>query len=269
MFGRLTPVVKNLLIINIVLYLLTALAESQLGIDLLRLLGLYYVFSEYFKPFQFFTYMFMHSGFGHVFSNMFGLFIFGPLLETFWGPKKFITFYLVTGIGAGVLFAAIDFLEVRPMEKAKDTYMQEPSYEKFNEFVVKYAEEAYSDSQWYTFIENFGDNPTSSSYINESKSRVNYLYEREANIPLVGASGAIFGILMAFALLFPNTEIFLLFFPFPIKAKYFVLFYGLYEVYSLIQRAPGDNVAHLAHLGGMLFAFILVRIWQKDRNNFY
>ena len=95
------------------------------------------------------------------------------------------------------------------------------------------------------------------------------LYEREANIPLVGASGAIFGILMAFALLFPNTELFLLFFPFPIKAKYFVLFYGLYEVYALVQRTPGDNVAHLAHLGGMLFAFILVKMWQKDRNNFY
>jgi membrane associated rhomboid family serine protease len=135
--------------------------------------------------------------------------------------------------------------------------------------VVEHAEEAYSDSEWYNFIENFGDNPNSSSYINESKRRVNYLYEREANIPLVGASGAIFGILMAFALLFPNTEIFLLFFPFPIKAKYFVLFYGLYEVYALVERAPGDNVAHLAHLGGMLFAFVLVKVWQKDRNNFY
>lgn len=269
MFGRLTPVVKNLLIINIVLYLLTALAASNFGLGLNRLLGLYYIFSEYFKPFQFFTYMFMHSGFGHIFGNMFGLFIFGPLLETFWGAKKFLIFYLVTGIGAAVLFSAIEFFEIRPMQKDRDAYIENPSYEKFNAFVVEHAEVAYSDSEWYNFIENFGDNPTSSSYINESKQRVNYLYERKANIPLVGASGAIFGILMAFALLFPNTEIFLLFFPFPIKAKYFVLFYGLYEVYSLVERAPGDNVAHLAHLGGMLFAFILVKMWQKDRNNFY
>ncbi len=89
------------------------------------------------------------------------------------------------------------------------------------------------------------------------------------NIPMVGASGAVFGILMAFGLLFPNTELFLLFFPFPIKAKYFVLFYGLYELWSGFERVPGDNVAHFAHLGGMLFAFILVRLWKDKRNTFY
>lgn len=269
MFGRLTPVVKNLLIINIVLYLLTALAASNFGLDLLRLFGLYYIFSEYFKPFQFLTYMFMHSGFGHIFGNMFGLFIFGPLLESFWGPKKFLIFYLVTGIGAAVLFSAIDFIEMRPMEQDRDAYIEAPSPERFNAFVVEHAEDVYGNSELYDFIDKFSDNPASSSYINESKGIVMALYEREANIPLVGASGAIFGILMAFALLFPNTELFLLFFPFPIKAKYFVLFYGLYEVYALVERTPGDNVAHLAHLGGMLFAFILVKVWQKDRNNFY
>lgn len=86
---------------------------------------------------------------------------------------------------------------------------------------------------------------------------------------MVGASGAIFGILMAFGMLFPNTELFLLFFPFPIKAKYFVLFYGLYELYAGFGRVPGDNVAHFAHLGGMLFAFILIKIWRDKRNTFY
>ena len=172
MFGRLTPVVKNLLIINIVLYLLTALAASNFGLDLLRLLGLYYIFSEYFKPFQFVTYMFMHSGFGHIFGNMFGLFIFGPLLESFWGPKKFLTFYLVTGIGAAVLFSVIDYIEMRPMEQDRDAYIEAPSPEKFNAYVVEHAEDVYGNTELYDFIDKFSDNPESSSYINESKGIV-------------------------------------------------------------------------------------------------
>ncbi len=270
MFGRLTPVVKNLLIINIAVFIGAYLVRGNFNIDLLRVLGLYYIFSEYFRPFQYVSYMFMHSyGFMHIFSNMFGLFIFGPLLESFWGSKKFLIFYMVTGIGAGILFSGINYFEIYPMEQAMDAYISAPSFEKFNTFVVKYAEEVYGAQELYNFIDKFGDNPESSNYINQSKEWVKALYHREADVPLVGASGAIFGILMAFGLLFPNTEIFLLFFPVPIKAKYFVLFYGLYEVYAVIQRTPGDNVAHFAHLGGMLFAFVLIKLWQKDRSNFY
>ena len=112
-------------------------------------------------------------------------------------------------------------------------------------------------------IERYAENPENSQYREESKQVVRQIYYNVANMPMVGASGAVFGILMAFGLLFPNTTLMLLFPPIPIKAKYFVLLYGLYELYSTIISSPGDNVAHFAHLGGMFIAFVLVRNWQK------
>jgi len=211
--------------------------------------------------------MFMHGGWRHIFGNMFALFIFGPMLERFWGSKKFFTFYMITGVGAGVLYAMVNFYEVNQVQRAAETYMASPDYESFNTFMAEHASNYYN--QYYDFIDDFGNHQNSAQHIEMSKNVVNHIYNDISGIPMVGASGAIFGILMAFGLLFPNTELMLLFPPIPIKAKYIVGFYGIFEIYSELQRNPGDNVAHWAHLGGMLIAFILIKIWAQKRDSFY
>jgi len=265
MFGRLTPIVKNLLIINIGIFLL----QSLLSFNFIEIGGLRYIFADTFRPYQFFTHLFIHGGLGHLFGNMFALFIFGPLLERFWGSQKFLVFYLITGLGAALLYSGVNFYEVRELQSAVNAYVDQPTPERFEEFIMDNAEFAWRSPEIQNFLDSYYDNPQSSNYVNQSEELARQLLERKANIPMVGASGAIFGILMAFGLLFPNTELFLLFFPFPIKAKYFVLFYGLYELWAGFGRVPGDNVAHFAHLGGMLFAFILIKVWKGDRNSFY
>lgn len=263
MFRNLTPVVKNLLLITIAAFLI----EGFLSIDLAMLAGLRNPISSEFQPWQFFTYMFIHGGLGHLFGNMFALFIFGPLLEQFWGSNRFLIFYLVTGIGAGVVYAGVNYWDMKGMRNDAQTYMYNPNPDDFSEFVSSHATRFYGN--FYEIIDDFEKNPDSEALKNETKEIVSAVYDRYSNIPMVGASGAIFGVLMAFALLFPNTELFLLFFPFPIKAKYFVGFYLLYEVYQEFNRAPGDNVAHLAHLAGALIAFIMIRLWRRDRTKFY
>lgn len=263
MFGNLTPMVKNLLLINVGVFLI----QFILQVDFVNILGLRYFFAETFAPYQLFTHMFVHGGGWHLFTNMFALFIFGPMLESIWGSQRFLVFYLVTGFGASLLYSGIHFAEVRQVENAAQAYMANPDPEALNSFITEHASYAYN--HYYDFINSFADNPDHSGYIKESKRVVNNLYQRQANIPMVGASGAIFGILMAFGMLFPNTKLMLLFPPIPIKAKYFVTFYGVYELYAGFGRVPGDNVAHFAHLGGMLFAFILIKIWNNNRNSYY
>ncbi|MGJ3233686.1 rhomboid family intramembrane serine protease [Marivirga sp.] len=263
MFARLTPVVKNLLLINIALLLI----PSFMNLELAQIFGLRYIFAESFKPFQFITYMFLHSGFGHLLGNMFALFIFGPMLERFWGSKRFFIFYMVTGVGAGILYGVVNFIEMQQLESAAEQYIENPNYEGFVSFIQENANYAYK--QWYDFIDAYGENQGKQEYIDASIQRVQEVVRFQGNVPLIGASGAVFGILFAFGFLFPNTELFLLFPPIPIKAKYLVTFYGLYELYAGIQNVPGDNVAHYAHLGGMLIAFILLKIWQKNNTRFY
>lgn len=257
MFARITPVVRNLLIINVAALLI----DQFLKIDLAGILGLRYFLADTFAPYQYFTYMFVHGNGWHLFSNMFALFMFGPLLEQLWGPRRFLTFYLVTGIGAGILYSGINFFETRKVEKAAEVYIQNPDPEAFNRFILKHAE--YTFKRLSPFIDEYAENPDNAARRAESQEIVRQLTYNKANIPMVGASGAIFGILMAFGLLFPNTTLMLLFPPIPIKAKYFVGFYGLFELYAGINRAPGDNVAHFAHLAGMLVAWLLIRYWQK------
>ncbi len=255
MFGNLTPVVRNLLVINIGL----ALIQGLFNLDLISIGGLRYIHAETFYPFQFFTYMFIHArGFGHIFGNMLALFIFGPWLERVWGSQRFMVFYLVTGIGAGILWSGVNYFEVKGIEKDAEAYYNDPNPEKFNKFIIDHWQ---LNNQMENMIESYAAEPENSRYESETISIVQQLYWRSANMPMVGASGAVFGILMAFGLLFPNVMLMLLIPPIPIKAKYFVLLYGLYELYMTIQQSPGDNVAHFAHLGGMFFAFILVRHW--------
>lgn len=256
MFQRITPVVRNLLLINIAITVI----QSLFHIDFISLGGLRYIHASSFNPFQFFTYMFIHGGFWHLFGNMLALFIFGPMLEQVWGSRRFLAFYLITGVGAGVIWFGINFFETYPIEKDANAYASHPNPELFNSFIVKHY---HLTDQLDQFIDEYADNPDNNSYRVESVNLVQELYRRIANRPMVGASGAIFGLLLAFGMLFPNTILMLLIPPIPIKAKYFVLFYGLFELYSTIQQAPGDNVAHFAHLGGMLFGYILLKRWAN------
>jgi len=262
---RLTPMVKNILLINVGIFVL----QSFLNLPLEYLFGLRVVFSDQFAIYQFLTYMWIHGGFGHILGNMFAVLIFGPMLETVWGPKRFLTFYLICGIGVGILYGIADFAETYPLKKDAEAFLADPNPESFSIFIVEHKSPRFNLPAIADFSDQYYENPGSSAYENQAMTIVKDLYESNVNIPMVGASGAVFGILMAFGMLFPNTVLMLLFPPIPIKAKYLVLFYGLYELYSEFNRVPGDNVAHLAHLGGMLIAFVLLKMWQKNSNKFY
>ncbi len=265
MFARLTPMVKNLLLITVVAYLVPSLLGWR---NVNAFLGLWHIASPHFQPYQFFTYMFAHGSFMHLLFNMLGLIFLAPMLEQFWGPKKFLAFYLITGIGAGVFYEGVKYGQTIPMKNKMEAYISDPNPDDFAIFVANYVK--YPSEEVYNFIDYYSDNENDRSAENQSISLVERIYSSVINVPMVGASGAIYGILMAFGLLFPNTRLMLLFPPIPIKAKYFVLILGGIAIYSEFSSgSASDNVAHLAHLGGMLFAFIMIRVWNKDRRNFY
>jgi rhomboid family protein len=240
-FRNIPPVVKNLLIINGLFFLATILLQSQ-GIDLGDYLGLHYWKSPGFYPHQLITYMFMHGGFTHILFNMFAVYMFGRVLEGVWGQKRFLIFYMVTGIGAGIIQMLVAYIRIAGLGDAVTPEVME--------IIINEGYQATLDHQ------NFTD-----PFLGNLNGLINGV--------TVGASGAVFGILLAFGMLFPNTELMLLFPPIPIKAKWFVLGYGALELYSGFANNPNDNVAHFAHLGGMLFGFILIKMWKKDRSNFY
>ncbi len=266
MFGRVTPIVRNLLIANIGLYFISSFIRLNLN-DFLSLRNLH---SEHFMPFQFITYMFLHGSTWHLLSNMFGLFIFGPLLEQFWGPKRFLIFYLVTGIGAGILYSGINYIETNSLVKTIEKYNVAPSPGEFKHILEKKGNiDVKRLPELNEFIYDYSDDSDNQYYIERSKQELQGLLYSKSNSQMVGASGAIFGILLAFGMLFPNTKLMLLFPPIPIKAKYFVAIYALFELYQGIQNAAGDNVAHFAHLSGALVAFILTKYWQGDRKKFF
>ncbi|MEN7550356.1 rhomboid family intramembrane serine protease [Rapidithrix thailandica] len=264
---NITPVVKSLLIINILIFALDAILPMNLN----ELLALRHIQSEYFKPYQFITYMFLHANLGHVFFNMLGLFFFGPLLEQVLGPKRFLTFYMIAGIGAGVLYGGVNYYEINRVEKAVNEYIADPNPDAFVTFFYDHGEDYLKRTREYTRVfqfmnEQFPEAPNEPQNIESSIQIANNVYYIASNFStMVGASGAIFGILMAMALLFPNMEVMLLFPPIPLKIKYMVLIFGGYSIYSILQDNPGDNVAHLAHLGGMLFGFVLVKYWKLPR----
>ena len=261
---NMTPMVKNILIINVVLMVI----GSFLNFNLSALFGVHYIFSDGFYIFQYVTYMWLHGGLGHIFSNMFAVLIFGPMLERVWGSKRFLTFYLITGIGAGLLYGVADTIEKGNMKSSMEAYISDPNPEDFYIYVHKYKSR-YDVVSLGEFADQYYEQPDNRRYIEESVAVVSQIYDDLANIPMIGASGAVFGILLAFAMLFPNTELLLLFPPIPIKAKYLVFFYAIYELYSEINRSTGDNVAHFAHLSGMLIAYILLKYWQSKKGNFY
>ena len=266
-FSLLTPVVKNLLIINGIFYLATVVLESRLGIDLTEKLGLHYFTSDKFSPYQFISYMFMHGSFMHVFFNMFALWMFGNVLENYWGSKRFFIYYFVTGIGAALIHMGYTGYEMIKINNAMQAFSNTPSAEAFME-VIKDNFPVYEQSeQIQSLAIEWARHPTDTSYTNQAMEFFGELISAKIDVPIVGASGAVFGILLAFGMMFPNTLLYI-YFAIPIKAKYFVIIYGLIELFSGIQNAEGDNVAHFAHLGGMLFGFILIKYWQRKNNRY-
>ena len=262
MMFNFTPIVKRLLIANAAFYFLPLF----LHIDLADKLGLHSVLSPQFAPYQLISYMFIHAGGWHLFGNMFSLIVFGNLLERFLGAKRFFILYMVCGVGAGALYAGIDFYEGHHMEEAVAAYRKAPDPERFNRFLHRYAPAVQRDYEIQQFIDAYAEMPHNRAYIRESERLLTTLFERRIRVPMVGASGAVFGILMAFGLLFPNMQLFLLFPPIPIRAKYLVFFYGLYELWAEFNRMPGDNIAHWAHLSGMLVSFFLIRYWRNNHH---
>ncbi len=270
-FQILPPVVKNLLIINGIMFLATVVLGDRFDIDLADILGLHYPKSDKFNAFQLVSHLFMHGSFLHLFSNMFALWMFGNMLENLWGSKRFFIFYFVTGLGAALSHLIFTGYEVSKMQDAILLYASDANAVDFRMLVEHYKGLIPGD-QIDFFNRTYSDfvmNPLSNVARQGSIEAANLLVKNKMDIPTVGASGAVFGVLLAFGMLFPNTLLYL-YFAIPIKAKYFVALYGLFELYSGFQNSAGDNVAHFAHLGGMLFGFILIKYWNKhNRNRFY
>ncbi|MCE2495287.1 MAG: rhomboid family intramembrane serine protease [Flavobacteriales bacterium] len=240
-FNILPEVIKNLLIINGLFFVGSLVMQSTFGMDLNRILGLYVPGSEHFRPLQLITHMFMHGNIGHIFFNMFALWMFGNMLENVWGGRRFLIYYMATGLGAALIHLGWNYFELMQVTQSVS------------------AEQVQRVIQEGSSILMRGQN-----YSDPALAKLNLIY----NIPTVGASGAVFGILLAFGMLFPNTRIYL-YFAFPIKAKYFVIGYGLLELFNGIANDPSSNVAHFAHLGGMLFGFILIKYWQRKNGHRY
>jgi len=245
-FRNMPPVVKNLLLINVVLLLANFVFLSQ-NIDLNGILGAYYWGSEYFEPYQIITHMFMHDNQGlmHILFNMFALVMFGGQIERVWGPKRFLIYYLACGLGAYLLHNLVNAVEIQNL-------LANLSSSQTELFMT----------EGFEHIEN---GKVFTSMPQETQLGLYYAY----NIPMVGASGAVFGLLAAFAWLFPNTKLMLLFPPIPIKAKWFVLMYAGLEIYLGFRNSAGDSVAHFAHIGGALVGVIMLLNWQRNRNKFY
>lgn len=244
-YGRgyfdLPPVVKNIILINVLMLLVTWAVQSVFGLDLTTILGLYFPKSDQFMPLQIVTHMFMHGGFWHIFFNMYALYIFGQVLENVWGPKRFFIYYIICGLGAALTHETVIAFQYAHL-------VQSLTPESFHT-VISEGTALFRERQLFT---------------DPDMQRLQLLL----NTPTVGASGAIFGVLLAFGVLFPNTQLMLLFPPIPIKAKYFVLIYGAIEL-SLAVTQPGSNIAHAAHIGGMIFGYLLIRYWRKTTNTFY
>ncbi|MBC7865420.1 MAG: rhomboid family intramembrane serine protease [Bacteroidia bacterium] len=229
-FANMPMVTKNLLIINVLLFALKAFLNAKYDLD--SKLDMHFILSSNFRPHQIITHMFMHADIMHLLFNMLGLWIFGSMLENVWGPKRFLIFYFITGIGA---------------------CMCDQIYLYFS---------TYSEIAFWKNVYESTNNPFESGQAFEMIRAIKDRYL------MLGASGAGYGLIMGAALLFPNTQMYV-YMVIPVKLKYLAIFYGLSELFLTIQKQPGDNIGHLVHLGGMLFSFIMIRLWRKDRSNFY
>ena len=268
-FKVLPTIVKNLIIINVIFYLATEVFRRSLGIDLTDYMGLYFFKSEQFHFFQYITYMFMHGNLEHLIFNMFALWMFGNVLENFWGPKRFLMFYFITGIGAAIVHTIIVGIDYYSIQSAINTYANNPNPEAFVALVQSELSSILTPdkvAKTNAFLQEWQMNTSSTyNYGYQSVELAQQLLASRANIATVGASGAVYGILLAFGMMFPNQYIYLYFFV-PIKAKWFVLGYGVIELVSGVL-STGDGIAHFAHLGGMIFGYFLIRYWKKQEIN--
>ena len=220
---QMPPVTQNLIIINALCWL-ASLVLSRFKVDLIDLAGLHFPGTHSFHWFQPITYMFLHDthSFAHIFFNMFAVFMFGRSIEATWGPRRYLIFYLVSGIGAALVQEAVWYFQIQ----------------------------AVAANYGFSVMQMVAMNPSANQLVT------------------IGASGAVFGVLLAFGMLFPDVPLYIMFVPIPIKAKYFVIFYGLVELFMGVANFRGDNVAHFAHLGGMLFGLLMILYWRKkDRSN--
>lgn len=245
-FNLLPDVIKNLLIINGLFFLATVVLGNNMGFDLIKTLGLYLPGSPHFAPYQIVTHLFMHGGFAHVFLNMFALWMFGYNLENAWGSKRFLIYYMVTGLGAALIHLGVNYWEAMEL---KNQLMNAG-------FTESMLHDLITSGRW--------DGAAISGVSQDVIQQYYYKY----NVPTVGASGAVFGVLLAFGMMWPNQYVYL-YFAIPIKVKYFVAGYAAIELYNGILNDPSSNIAHFAHLGGMLFGYILIRYWRRNSYDKY
>ena len=249
-FSQLPEIVKNLLIVNGLFFL--AKITLQSGIDINKIFALHPFQSPDFEPYQLITHMFMHGDFTHLLFNMFALWMFGKTLENVWGAKRFLIYYLATGLGAMILYSIVQQIQCSLLEATM-------TIEQIQHVASDKGYEIFQIRNNFETINKWGEN--------YQIKRNTYDLMKLYYTPVLGASGAVFGILLAFGMLFPNTLLYL-YFAIPVKAKYFVIGYAVLELYNGITNT-NDGVAHFAHLGGMLFGFILLKYWQKNNTQFY
>jgi len=230
MFNQITPVVKNLIILNVLFFLATmAMPELQIVLS-----GFYYQ-SVNFRPWQIVTHMFMHGSLMHIFFNMYALFLFGSILERTWGARRFIIYYLLCGLGAFFLHEFVNHLEIQSLMASLEAEQLRIVVEEG--YSVLLSGKNYTDAEMHSL-------------------------NLAINIPVVGASGAVFGLLLGFGMLYPDTRLMLLFPPVALKAKWFVIIYGALELFLALGNRPGDMIAHYAHIGGMLFGYLILKYWK-------
>lgn len=266
-FEILPPAVKNLLIINVLCFLAQQTftgINSPLRID--ETFALHAWQSPLFKPWQLLTHLFMHGSWTHVFFNMLALWMFGAVLENVWGSKRFIIFYLISGLGAALIHLLFLSYEMIPLARDYEAILNgqgSAQVDALIRFVQKYNVFTYPDQ----VVSLLTIDPQSG--MDKVMGGINSYYDGRINQETVGASGAVFGILAAFGYLFPNTYIYI-YMLIPVKAKWVVLAYGAIELYEGIRNAAGDNIAHWAHLGGALVGLIIVITWNKtNRRTLY
>ena len=235
------PITKNLIIINVLFFLATFVFRTK-GVDLSVILGAFYPESPNFKPWQVLTYMFMHADFTHILFNMFSLWMFGSVVEQTFGPKKFLILYFLAGFGGFILFNFVNYFQIQDLKETIQS--QGIGLEQIYEGAKLSLQRSYHTN----------------AVIESSQDATALL--KDYITPMVGASGAIYGLLLAFAVLYPNEKLMLIFLPVPIKAKYFIPIMVLIEFYMGYKNV--GNVAHFAHLGGGLIGFLLARSWKKN-----
>lgn len=238
--GKLTEAIKHLIIINVIFFI----ASQLYGDQLLQWLALYFPENDNFQLWQIVTHMFMHGGLMHIAFNMYGLWAFGSPLERAWGKNKFLFFYFSAGFGAALLHIASNYYFFNDGLNA----LVEAGVSKSD--ILNTLSNRDMNRQWYEITSRASVDNMLSSYFS----------------PAVGASGAVYGILVAFAFMFPNAELMMIFLPIPIKAKYFVPLIILGDLIFGVTNT-GTGIAHFAHIGGALIGFIMMWYWKKNQFN--